>query len=71
MSREGYTEQQLAQIERERDPEVIPSLVAAIREQQHDLDSLRLSTEVARRDREELRAALLRAQEELRRLRGG
>ena len=66
----GYgalTEEQLAAIERQRDPAVIASLVDTIRQQQRELDNLRLSLDVARRDREELRLALLRAQEELRR----
>jgi hypothetical protein len=58
------TEQALARMERERDPAVIPSLVSTIRQQQHDLDALRLALEVARRDREELRIALLRARGE-------
>ncbi|CAN5822430.1 hypothetical protein BH23GEM3_BH23GEM3_13300 [soil metagenome] len=62
------SEAQLANIERPRDPETIPHLVSAIRQQQHDLDSLRLSSDVSRRDREELRSALLAAQEEIRRL---
>lgn len=66
----GFTERQLEQIERGRDPAVIPTLVEAIRQQQHDLEKLELSLDVARRDREELRAALIRANEELR-ARGG
>lgn len=60
MSHSPYTAEQLERIERDRDPAVIPELVRTLREQQHDLERLRLSLEVARRDREELRAALLR-----------
>lgn len=66
MSRGGYTEEQLAAIERGRDPEAIPALVSTIRSLQHELDRLRLGLDVATRDREELREALLRAQGELR-----
>lgn len=62
----SLSEQELAALERSRDPEMIPRLVSIIREQQHDLDNLRLSVEVARRDREELRAALIQAREEAR-----
>jgi hypothetical protein len=64
------SEAELARLERARDPESIPELVRTIRELQHDLDSLRLGMDVARRDREELRAALYHAREELRRLKG-
>lgn len=60
----GFDERALAEIERRADPTIIPTLVQEIRRQQHDLDSLELSLEVARRDREELRAALIRAREE-------
>ncbi|CAN5618502.1 MAG: hypothetical protein H0U67_03110 [Gemmatimonadetes bacterium] len=59
MSTADLTELALEKMERDRDPEVIPSLVSIIRQQQHDLDSLRLALEVARGDREELRAALI------------
>jgi hypothetical protein len=69
MSEGNYSEEELARIEAGPDPEALPELVRTIRRQQRDLDSLRLSMEVARRDREELRAALLLSQEELRRLR--
>jgi hypothetical protein len=62
MSSAELTEQALEKMARERNPEVIPSLVSTIRQQQHDLDSLRLALEVARRDREELRAALIAMQ---------
>ena len=65
----GLSEEQLAAIERGRDPEAVPGLVGAVRQLQHELDRLRLSLEVARRDREELRAALLSAKEEVERLR--
>ncbi|HEV2131805.1 MAG TPA: hypothetical protein VGR27_11910 [Longimicrobiaceae bacterium] len=56
-------------IERKRDPESIPQLVAMVRQQQRSLDGLRLSLDVAQRDRQELRSALLAAQEEIRQLR--
>jgi hypothetical protein len=59
MSASDLTEQALAKMERDRDPEVIPSLISTIRQQQHDLDNLRLALDVARRDREELRSALI------------
>lgn len=65
-----YSERQLADLERNRDPTSIPALVSTIRQQQHDLDALRLSLDVVRQDREELRAALLGLQQELRRLKG-
>lgn len=71
MSESSFSETDLARMERVADPSVIPSLVRTIRSQQHDLDSLRLSLDVARRDREELRIALIRAREEVARLRGG
>ena len=57
----GLSESELERIERSADPAIIPELVRTIRAQQHDLDNLRLSLDVARRDREELRAALLQA----------
>jgi hypothetical protein len=60
----SWTEEQLAALERSVDPAVIPELVRTIRAQQHELDRLRLSLEVARRDREELRMALLARREE-------
>jgi hypothetical protein len=65
----AHTEEVLERLERRKDPETIPHLVATIRQQQHDLDSLRLGLDVARRDREELRIALIAAQAEIRRLR--
>jgi hypothetical protein len=55
------SESEMESIERARDPDVIPHLISTIRQQQHELDSLRLGLDVARRDREELRAALLAA----------
>lgn len=61
MSGRGFSEAELEGILAAADPAVIPELVRTIREQQHDLDSLRLGFDVARRDREELRAALLQA----------
>lgn len=69
----GFSEQQLADIERRRDPDTIPELVRTVRQQQHEADRLRLSLDVARRDREELRVALIRAQQRIRELeaRGG
>jgi hypothetical protein len=66
----SLSEAELERMERARDPESIPELVRTIRQLQHDLDSLRLGMDVARRDREELRAALYHAREELRRLKG-
>jgi hypothetical protein len=65
------SEQELDAIERRRDPEMIASLIATIRQQQHELERLRLSADVARRDREELRTALFHAQAEIRRLAEG
>lgn len=62
-------EDELDRIEASADPAVIPTLVETIRQQQHDLDSLRLSLDVATRDREELRIALIHARDELARLR--
>jgi hypothetical protein len=61
MSRSDLDEAHLDRIERDRDPAAIPELVRTIRQLQHDLDALRLSLEVVRRDREELRAELVRA----------
>jgi hypothetical protein len=71
MEEERLRESQLAAIEERRDPASIPELVRALRAQQHDLDQLRLSLDVARRDREELRLALIHARAEIRRLTGG
>ena len=66
MSERGFTEEQLDRIETARSPDSIPELVRALREHQRDLDSLRMKVEVALRDRDELRAALVRCREELR-----
>lgn len=66
----GLSEQQLADLERRRDPESIPELVRTIRRQQHEADRLRLGLDVATRDREELRVALMRAQQRIRELEG-
>ena len=55
------SEAQLAALERGRDPEAVPALVREVRRLQHELDRLRLALDVATRDREELRVALLRA----------
>lgn len=65
------SEADLERLERRKDPESVPHLVSTIRQQQHDLDGLRLSLGVAQEDRESLRAALLAAQAEIRRLGGG
>lgn len=71
MSAPFLSERQLADFEAQADPALIPRLVDIIRQQQHELDNLRLSVDVARRDREELRSALLAARGEVRRLREG
>lgn len=60
----GFSESELERIERSADPSIIPELVRTIRAQQHDVDNLRLSLDVARRDREELRAALIASRRE-------
>ncbi len=70
MSGGTISEAELERLERARDPDSIPELVRIIRQLQHDLDSIRLGFDVARRDREELRAALYQAREEIRRMRG-
>lgn len=62
--RRSLSEEELAQIRRAKDPSAIDELVKTIEEQQRELDSLRLSMDVARRDREELRIALVRCREE-------
>jgi hypothetical protein len=71
MSTGELSEAALEQMEKARDPECIPELVRTVRQLQHDLDSIRLSFDVARRDREELRDALYHAREELRVLKEG
>ena len=63
-----FSEEELTRIEAAADPASVAELIRTLRQQQRELDSLRMGLEVARRDREELRSALLRAQEELRRL---
>jgi hypothetical protein len=63
MSHHSLSEAELERIEASRDPAIIPELVRIIRSQQHDLDNLRLSLDVARQDREELRHALIRERE--------
>jgi hypothetical protein len=68
MAAGAYSEEELERIERSADATAIPALVQAVRSHQRDLDNLRLSMDVARRDREELRLALLQAQGELKRL---
>ena len=70
MTDRGLSEAALERIEAARDPASVPELVRTVREQQRALDSLRMSMDVARRDREELRLALLKCQEELRTVRG-
>jgi hypothetical protein len=70
VSERSFSEEELASIERAADPRSVTELVRNLREHQRQLDSLRMSMDVARRDREELRSALLRCQEELRRARG-
>jgi hypothetical protein len=60
MPERSWTEEELSRIEAARDPAVIPELVRTIQQQQRELDNLRMSMDVARRDREELRAELLR-----------
>jgi hypothetical protein len=71
MPQSELSEETLRRIEAARDPAAVPELVRTLREQQRALDSMRMSMDVARRDREELRSALLQCQEELRRTRGG
>ena len=71
MNSGNLSEANLERMERARDPDCIPELIRTIRQLQHDLDSLRLGLDVARRDREELRAALYHAREEIRREQSG
>ena len=71
MNSGNLSEAILERMERARDPDSIPELVRTVRQLQHDLDSLRLGLDVARRDREELRAALYHAREEIRRVKSG
>ena len=69
MSGRDYGEAELKAIARAADANTVPALVETIRQQQRELDNLRLSLDVARKDREELRVALLEAREALRRAR--
>lgn len=66
MTTPAFSEQDLERIEASGSVDAIPELVRTIREYQRELDSLRLKSEVARRDRDELRSALLSCQEQLR-----
>jgi hypothetical protein len=59
----GLGEAELERIEKSADPAIIPELVRTIRAQQRELDNLRMSLDVSRRDREELRIALLSARQ--------
>ena len=67
MNSRALGEAELERIEASGTVDAIPELVRAIRDYQRELDSLRLKAEVARRDRDELRAALVSCREELRR----
>jgi len=58
---ELLSEAWLEALERHADPAAIPQLIQIVREQQHQIETLRLKAEVLQRDREELRAALIRA----------
>lgn len=60
MTGRNLTESELQQIERASDPTVIPELVRMIQSQQHELDRLRLSMDVTRQERDELRMELVR-----------
>ena len=60
MSGRNLTESELEQIAGTADPAVVPELVRMIRSQQHELDRLRLSLDVTRREREDLRMELVR-----------
>lgn len=66
MAETHFTEEQLARIEASASAEAIPELVRVIRDHQRTLDSLQLKLDVALRDRDELRTALLRCQQQLR-----
>ena len=61
MTGRNLTESELQQIERASDPTVIPELVRMIQSQQHELDRLRLSMDVTRQERDELRMELVKA----------
>jgi hypothetical protein len=58
---ELLSEAWLEALERNSDPTANPQLVEIVREQQRQIDTLRLKLDVVQRDREELRAALIRA----------
>lgn len=66
MTAPGFSEAELERIEASGAVDAIPELIRVIREYQRELDSLRLKSEVASRDRDELRSALRACQEELR-----
>lgn len=66
MAESHFTEEELTRIEKSASVEAIPELVRVIRDHQRALDSLQLKMDVALRDRDELRTALLRCREELR-----
>lgn len=70
MTDRGFSEEELSRLEAEGTAASVPDLVRAIRDYQRSIESLRLSMDVALRDRDELRAALLRCQDELRRRKG-
>ena len=65
MSGPGFSEDDLERIEASGSAAAIPELVRTIREYQRELDSLRMKADVAARDRDELRSALLSCQERL------
>lgn len=69
MQSRSHPDAELDQWERSATSGDIPAMVAMLRQQQRELDHLRLSLEVATRDREELRTALLDCQHEVLRLR--
>ncbi len=62
MANTHLTEAQLEAIEARASAEDVPHLVSTIRGLQHELERLGSAVEVLRRDREELRAALLHRQ---------
>lgn len=66
MTGPGFSEEELERIESSGTADAIPELIRTIREYQRELDSLRLKSEVALRDRDELRGALRSCQEQLR-----
>ncbi|HEX6924962.1 MAG TPA: hypothetical protein VF167_06010 [Longimicrobiaceae bacterium] len=66
-----FTEEQLDRMERDPEHAPVAELIVAVREQQRTLDRLRMSLDVALRDRDELRSELLACREEVRRLRSG